>query len=111
MTPEDESKQRVMNNVKELLRMYVESHRNPGRFLRSVLVNNFVDAVLRADEEYLTLIREIALYVHNELPTYVWGSQELVRGWLACREGEECDYKREVFASQGAYSRRIVRTV
>lgn len=56
-----------------------------GGFLRAVLENDFVQVLLRADEENIRELREIALYVHNHVPAIAWGSPEKVSNWIKSR--------------------------
>ncbi len=52
-----------------------------GRFVRSCLENELVSAIGRADEDSFRAIREIVMFLYNDLPTAAWGSQENVEAW------------------------------
>jgi hypothetical protein len=66
----------------ESLQRYVEGRVETGRFLRSVLENDLVEAVCRADYSNFPLLPVIVRYVYNELPSPCWGSKEKVAKWL-----------------------------
>ncbi len=55
----------------------------PGGFLRAVLHNDLLNAVGRADDHSLRVLRTIVMFCYLELPHQCWGSQERVTVWLA----------------------------
>jgi len=61
---------------------YALNHRPTGDFLRAVLANDFTQAVLRADDESFAALRELARFIHCEMPEESHGSEEKVRKWL-----------------------------
>lgn len=61
---------------------YVEQGQPTGDFLCSVLSNDLSEAVCRADPENLLLLRDICIFVHNELPSQCHGSRDIVRAWI-----------------------------
>ena len=61
---------------------YGNDHQSVGGFLTACLEGKFVDAVCRADTDNLKAIREIALFLYNELPWAAQGSPEKVEKWL-----------------------------
>ncbi len=61
---------------------YIEDGILPGSFLRAVLRNDFMSAVFQADDENVLRLREICLFVHNEIPNGCWGSPERVEAWV-----------------------------
>jgi hypothetical protein len=63
------------------LQLYIEKGIMPGSFLQSLLANDFVKAVTRADSANSELMREWALFLLNELPPECWGSWQIVRTW------------------------------
>lgn len=65
------------------LNQYVERHVETGGFLRAVLEDKLLDAVVQADEESRKVLLQICHYVYNELPSACHGSPEKVRAWLS----------------------------
>jgi len=64
------------------LRLYADHGIETGGFLRACLENNFQEACARADEDNVKVLREIALYIHWEIPAPCHGSPQLVQDWL-----------------------------
>ena len=64
------------------LRAYIEDSRNPGGFLTSVLENNLINAVCRADRKNSEALKEIVKWVYNCAPGKCWGSKDKVKAWL-----------------------------
>jgi len=58
-----------------------------GGFLNEVLSNNLRESIVRADKDSLAALRDIVLFVHNEMPGGCHGSPEKVKAWIkkACR--------------------------
>jgi hypothetical protein len=56
-----------------------------GDFLRSVLTNNLTLTICRADESNIKQIKEIVMFVNNELPSGCWGSLDKYESWLTAR--------------------------
>lgn len=71
-----------MDWVKNSLNAYVNDKVPPGGFLYAVLCNDLTNAVIKADERNMRQLREIILYVYNDLPSSCWGSEEIVKTWL-----------------------------
>ena len=65
------------------LDLYVNEHIRPGGFLYAVLTNDLFGAISRADIANGDAIRDICLYIYNELPADCWGSRDVVRRYLA----------------------------
>ncbi len=61
---------------------YVKGKVPPGNFLYAVLTNNLAETVCRADETNLRFIKDIVLYVYNNIPSVCWGTPEKVEEWL-----------------------------
>lgn len=61
---------------------YVINGWEPGEFLVSVLENDLMGALGKADIENRRDIFEICQYVYNELPADSHGSPDRVRAWL-----------------------------
>ena len=54
----------------------------PGSFIHAVLANDFMKAVSKADDVNIHCLRDIMLYVYNNIPSICWGSPEAVEEWL-----------------------------
>lgn len=67
------------------LRDYFLDRVKPGDFLAAVLENDFAGAVLRADPLSYQSLKQIARFLHNDVPPRSHGSREAVAAWL---EGE-----------------------
>lgn len=65
------------------LNEYVERHVETGGFLRAVLEDKLLNAVVQADDESRRVLLQIVHYVHNEIPSACHGSPEKVRAWLS----------------------------
>ena len=72
----------IPERTKEALDRYVTGHVVTGSFLRSVLANDLVQALHRADDDNLAALPEIVQYVYWELPGDCWGTPEKVSAWL-----------------------------
>ena len=75
--------ERIPPAVFEALRLYVEERVHPGDgFLMAVLSNDLREAVGRADERSYASLRELIVYLHNEVPGRCWGSKARVVEWV-----------------------------
>ena len=61
---------------------YVEEGRPTGDFLRAVMEDRLLSAVMLADEDSLAAIKQILWVLYNEGPSQCWGSPEEVTAWL-----------------------------
>lgn len=75
----------IPKHTQEALDRYVNQHIMPGSFLLAVLSNRLFDAVARADRENLAALKDICLYIYNELPGDCWGSSDIVYKWVESR--------------------------
>lgn len=64
------------------LELYLKHGIEPGGFLRAVLENDLLMAVQRADRTNREALKEICLFVANELPGEARGSKLAVEYWL-----------------------------
>lgn len=69
-------------HTRESLRRYADDGVPTGGFLYAVLTNKLFEAVGRADSENSLALRDIAMYIYNELPAASWGSEEAVHNWI-----------------------------
>lgn len=65
---------------------YVEYKIEPSGFLRAILENNLVEAVVQADINNITNLPAYANYLYNHIPSICWGSPEKVNDWLKMKE-------------------------
>lgn len=72
---------------------YVMYGYSPGGFVTSVLENNFVLAVVRADHMNQQYLHDIGMWLMNsEVPGICWGSPDAVRDWLDDKDNRRTDY-------------------
>lgn len=76
----------ISQHLIDSLDRYVQHRIPPGGFLTSVLENNLVGAVGKADFENQRNLVAICDYVYNQLPSTCWGSKEKVREWLGGKD-------------------------
>jgi len=67
----------------EALERYLVHRVAPGSFLRSVLENDLIGAILRADSENLAALPELCRAIWDDLSVKCYGSREVVEKWLA----------------------------
>ena len=67
---------------------YVENGLKPGDFLVSVLENNFVDSIARADSINKYRLYDWAKFLYEEMPIGSWGSKEKVEAWMKKKREE-----------------------
>jgi len=72
----------VSEPVIEGLFRYVEHKIPTGSFLRAVLENNLSEAAGRADETNAPKLKEIMVFIYNQLPADSWGDPGRVSAWL-----------------------------
>jgi hypothetical protein len=65
------------------LNLYVEHGYSPGDFLEAVLSNDLFQAFYFADEEYFAAMRDIVCYIHNNVPSACYGSEEKMHLWMS----------------------------
>lgn len=68
-------------HLRDSFRGYVEQGRRVGHFLTACLTNNLMEAVGRADEKNVLLLKEITSFMWSELPLGCFGSSEKVKLW------------------------------
>ncbi len=72
----------IREDIKQSLIDYVEKGWVPGGFLMSVLANDLVGALGRADSYNRATIFQITQYLYNDMPANSWGSPEIVDKYL-----------------------------
>ena len=73
----------VREDVLHDLVNYGKSRVPVGGFLQSVLTNNLTLSICRADESNLKQIKQIVMFLNNEMPLNCWGSLDQYESWLA----------------------------
>lgn len=61
---------------------YIMHGRSVGGFIQSVLANDLMNSVYRADQENLAALKDICTYLYNHVPFGCWGSYDTVREWI-----------------------------
>lgn len=87
-TPE-ESYALLPEHMRGGMRGYLEQHRAPGAFLRSVLENDLAGAARRADAVNAPLLGSYVAWLDAEAPGNAWGSVRAVAEWLAAEPDDE----------------------
>jgi hypothetical protein len=67
------------------MKRYLEEHIPTGGFLQSVLSNDFVGAVTRADAVNIRCLREIVWWLMEHAPSGTWGAPERYAAHLSQR--------------------------
>jgi hypothetical protein len=80
----------------DALQLYVSKGILPNSFLRFVLSNDLVKAVGTADEEARLNMYEIISYIYNELPAFVWGSDENVMNYSYRKHQDWDEYQEHI---------------
>ena len=78
----------IPSQIIEALSSYVENGTPTGSFLAAVIANDLMDAVGRADDENIRVLRSICGFVHNEFPHGSHGSREIYKDWIEARKHE-----------------------
>ena len=68
-------------HTQDALNRYYEDGLMPGGFLTAVLCNDLFRAVATADQYNIHCIKDICMFVYNEMPATAWGSAERMREW------------------------------
>ena len=68
-------------NIKTALDLHAECGRRCGSFVTAVLENDFATAIGCADDDSMAALKQIAIYVHCNLPSPCHGSESLVAIW------------------------------
>lgn len=65
------------------LERYLINGISPGGFLTSVLENDLMGAMDRADSYNTTMLKDICGLIYNGIPSGAWGSAEKVENYMA----------------------------
>tara|TARA_R110000803_G_scaffold75124_5_gene139423 strand:- start:855 stop:1136 length:282 start_codon:yes stop_codon:yes gene_type:complete len=72
----------VPSHLLDGLERYGEHGIRTGRFLQSVLENNLVETIVRADTESRVALLSLVRFVWNEMPAASVGSPAKVEEWI-----------------------------
>lgn len=73
----------IPEHMQQALLRYVTEGVQPGDFLTAVIRNDLRNAVMRADEENLPLIKLYLLWFYNVAPQGCHGSFDMMEQWMA----------------------------
>ena len=82
------------------IRRYVQYGIIPGDFLQAVISNNLVEAVKKADYGNIDNLPAYASYLHEEVPSNIWGSKEIMLKYSKDKQGE-IEQKRKELEEEG----------
>ena len=68
-------------DVLAAINRWVEYRDYPGSFVMRVLCNDLIGTVRSSDEHSLAALPIILRYLHNEVPTECYGSEDKVTAW------------------------------
>ncbi len=61
---------------------YIDRGQRVGHFLTGVLCNDFKEAFARADSEVIERMKDVAMWLYNDIPSCAHGSPRKVRAWI-----------------------------
>lgn len=77
--------ERLPENLREGMRLYVERGIKPGSFLSACLANDFIGAVGTASDQSFEYLHSVGMFLYNELPgrgpDSPWGSLDNINNW------------------------------
>lgn len=71
----------IPDRILRAINAHVRCGQQTGHFVTAVLSNDLQAAIMRADEESMSALRQIAMYVYNRCPSGCWGSLSEVNAW------------------------------
>ena len=78
----------IPSRIIEALSDYANHGTPTGSFLAAVISNDLMDAVGRADDDNIRVLRSICGYVYNKFPRGSYGSREIYKDWIEARKDE-----------------------
>lgn len=72
----------IPDHMREGLERYVDDGIPGGSFLMSVLENDFLGVITKADSINKVFFYKWAMVLANEIPVMCWGSRERVDSWI-----------------------------
>ena len=78
--------------ILDALVRYGKDHRPVGGFLQALVANDLSRAIASADVDNRATLRELVVFVHNELPFQCHGSPRAYENWIkdACENDGGC---------------------
>lgn len=68
-------------HMREGMQLWIERGIDGGSFMMSILCNDFMGAVSRADSTNIDRLKDFAMFLYNEAPPACFGSREKVKAW------------------------------
>lgn len=62
---------------------WVDEGLYPGGFLESVLSNDLFGAIGQADRQNIVALKDIVMFIYNQVPSNAWGSREKMQNYAA----------------------------
>lgn len=78
----------IEDRFKEAIDRYYQHGIPTGSFLEAVLENNLKEAIGRADSDAIENLKDIVIYLYNDIPSICWGSPEKVKNWFVKKHSE-----------------------
>jgi hypothetical protein len=72
----------IPEHTQGALHRYVEQGLEPGGFLTSVLTNDLMGAISRADSDNIRVLKDICTFIYNNVPSNAWGNSDKVHAWI-----------------------------
>jgi hypothetical protein len=72
----------IPEHTRGALLRYRDKGYEPGGFLASVLANELMGAVSRADGENKHVLKEICNWIYHRMPSSSWGNSDKVEAWI-----------------------------
>ena len=94
--------EKIPKYILEGLYGYQEFGWELGGFLTAVLENDLYHAIARADQESLSVLKDIVSYIHWEMPANCNGSPELVAAWKIARRASQSELAESEFSTSPA---------
>lgn len=68
-------------HMQEAMQLWIERGIDGGSFMTSVLCNDLMGAIGRADGTNINRLKDYAMFLYNEAPPGCYGSPEKVSAW------------------------------
>lgn len=72
----------MKDDIKMELINYRDYGISPCPFIHAILSNNLIDAICRADAQNSIDLKEILMFVNDQLPWGCWGGPERINNWI-----------------------------
>jgi hypothetical protein len=76
----------TLEYLKEIIRRYIEGACDPGSGIRAILEGRLFDAIRKVDEPTRRVFGELAVWITQHVPFYMYGSPNHVAAWLTRKE-------------------------